>query len=82
MVCLPCFIIPAVLFIWYRFLQPIAARFFPFLKVEEAKPGAAGACPGAATGAAKCPIAGLGKKDETEAAGEQTAEAVKEGKQD
>lgn len=38
MVCIPCFIIPAVLFIWYRFLQPIFLRIWnPFGKVEAAK---------------------------------------------
>ena len=35
MVCIPCLVVPALLFIWYRFLQPIFLRFWnPFGKVE------------------------------------------------
>jgi len=36
MVCLPCIVIPAFLFIWHKFLQPIFLRFWnPFGKVED-----------------------------------------------
>lgn len=28
MVCLPCFIIPVLLFVWHRFIQPYVLRFW------------------------------------------------------
>lgn len=28
MVCVPCFIIPVLLFIWHRFIQPIVLRYW------------------------------------------------------
>ncbi|KOB66425.1 Follicle cell protein 3C [Operophtera brumata] len=28
MVCVPCFIIPALLFLWHRFIQPYVLRFW------------------------------------------------------
>ena len=78
MVCLPCLIVPAVLFIWYRFLQPIFARIWnPFGSVTNTpKVDANGSVdksdsapkelPGASAGKtseAKCPISGFASKD-------------------
>ena len=38
MVCIPCIIIPVVLWIWHRYLQPIVLKFWnPWGKVEETK---------------------------------------------
>lgn len=35
MVCLPCFIIPVLLFIWHRFVQPYVLRFWnPWAKKD------------------------------------------------
>ncbi|KAF2353471.1 hypothetical protein FHG87_015777, partial [Trinorchestia longiramus] len=45
MVCIPCFLIPAALFIWYRFLQPLLLKIWnPFGHVEDnaASPNADG----------------------------------------
>lgn len=36
MVCLPCIVIPAFLFIWHKFLQPIFLRLWnPWRKLED-----------------------------------------------
>ncbi|XP_058467299.1 UPF0729 protein AAEL015238 [Malaya genurostris] len=36
MVCVPCFIIPLLLFLWHRFIQPIVLRFWnPWEKKDE-----------------------------------------------
>uniref|UniRef100_A0A6B2EGE7 Putative secreted protein n=1 Tax=Phlebotomus kandelakii TaxID=1109342 RepID=A0A6B2EGE7_9DIPT len=36
MVCVPCFIIPVLLFIWHRFIQPFVLRFWnPWAKKDE-----------------------------------------------
>ena len=78
MVCIPCFIIPAVLFIWYRFLQPLVLKIWnPFGTKVAAPPGnkpvsdgkqesETKACP--ATGSSsegKCPISAFSSKDTT-----------------
>ncbi|XP_023331591.1 UPF0729 protein CG18508 [Eurytemora carolleeae] len=35
MVCVPCIVIPVLLWIWHRFLQPIVLKFYnPWAKVE------------------------------------------------
>uniref|UniRef100_A0A2R5LHC0 Putative secreted protein n=1 Tax=Ornithodoros turicata TaxID=34597 RepID=A0A2R5LHC0_9ACAR len=35
MVCIPCIIAPVLLYIWYRFIQPIALKFWnPWAKHE------------------------------------------------
>ncbi|XP_037934142.1 UPF0729 protein CG18508 [Teleopsis dalmanni] len=36
MVCVPCFIIPVLLYIWHRFIQPIMLRYWnPWAKKDE-----------------------------------------------
>ncbi|XP_055586969.1 UPF0729 protein AAEL015238 [Uranotaenia lowii] len=36
MVCVPCFIIPVLLFLWHRFVQPIVLRYWnPWEKKDE-----------------------------------------------
>ncbi|KAK7864954.1 hypothetical protein R5R35_004938 [Gryllus longicercus] len=38
MVCIPCFVIPFFLFIWYRYLQPIVLKFWnPWKPVKDNK---------------------------------------------
>lgn len=36
MVCVPCFIIPVLLFIWHRFIQPYVLRFWNPWAVKDA----------------------------------------------
>lgn len=36
MVCIPCFIIPVLLYVWHRFIQPYVLRFWnPWAKKDE-----------------------------------------------
>lgn len=36
MVCVPCFILPVLLFIWHKFFQPILLRYWnPWMKKDE-----------------------------------------------
>ena len=36
MVCVPCFIIPVLLFVWHKFIQPILLRYWnPWAKKDE-----------------------------------------------
>ena len=76
MVCVPCIVIPALLYIWHRFLQSIFLRFYnPWATVTaEEKPlvnGDAGgggteeAHPGAKVGAS-CPFGSNKDKESTE----------------
>lgn len=37
MVCVPCFIIPVLLFIWHRFIQPIVLRYWNPFQVKDAE---------------------------------------------
>lgn len=37
MVCVPCFIIPLLLFIWHKFLQPIVLRYWNPWAVKDAQ---------------------------------------------
>jgi hypothetical protein len=37
MVCVPCIVIPFLLFIWYRYIQPIILKFWNPWKVVETK---------------------------------------------
>ena len=38
MVCLPCIVVPVLLYIWHRFLQPIVIKFWnPFGAVDQTK---------------------------------------------
>jgi hypothetical protein len=60
MVCVPCIVIPLLLYIWHRFLQPIFLKFWnPWGKVEDKTSEGAGdglavlKCPLAAGGTAK-----------------------------
>jgi len=63
MVCVPCIVIPVLLYIWHRFLQPIFLRFYnPWAKVEVETKDTAGddgggvqAHPGAKVGGS-CPF--------------------------
>ena len=42
MVCVPCIVIPVLLYIWHRFLQPIFLRFYnPWAKVTVEEKGTA-----------------------------------------
>jgi len=57
MVCVPCIVIPVLLYIWHRFLQPIVLRIWnPWAKVETDKNagggsgGSAGAGDGGSSG--------------------------------
>lgn len=36
MVCVPCFIIPVLLFLWHKFIQPYVLRFWNPWAVEDA----------------------------------------------
>lgn len=73
MVCIPCIVVPVLLFIWHRFLQPFILKFWnPWKKVTanvDAKDGTAtkddtaSSCPvsnGTATanGGMSCPFSG------------------------
>merc|ERR1711872_219407 len=72
MVCVPCIVIPVLLYIWHRFLQPIFLRFYnPWAKVTaDEEPladgggGAGEAHPGAKVGGS-CPF-GSNKDKENE----------------
>lgn len=36
MVCVPCFIIPVLLYVWHRFIQPIVLRYWnPWKKIDK-----------------------------------------------
>ncbi|CAB3365399.1 Hypothetical predicted protein [Cloeon dipterum] len=37
MVCVPCFLIPILLFVWHKFIQPIVLMFWNPWKVEDKK---------------------------------------------
>jgi len=53
-VCVPCIVIPVLLYIWHRFLQPIALKIWnPWGKVEtdKAASGAGGSASGDSNGA-------------------------------
>lgn len=70
MVCVPCLVVPALLFIWYRFLQPIFLKIWnPFGTVENKKTDAPkdeianGQTPTENSNAAACP--GSGKTNGT-----------------
>jgi len=71
MVCISCIVIPLVLFIWHRFLQPVFLKFWnPWAKVED-KTAAGGEneggaqqhsdSDGTATSALKCPFSSSSK---------------------
>ena len=74
MVCIPCIVVPVLLFIWHRFLQPLVLKFWnPWKKVTgtaDAKAegkDAANGCPASngtavANGGLSCPFSG--KKEE------------------
>lgn len=65
MVCVPCIVIPVLLYIWHRFLQPVFLKIWnPWAKVEAGAPHpvAAGTDPAAAP--ASCPFAGNKEKTE------------------
>jgi len=56
MVCVPCIVIPVLLYIWHRWLQPIALRIWnPWAKVEAVGSGGAPASP---LSSLSCPITG------------------------
>lgn len=70
MVCIPCIVVPVLLFIWHRFLQPILLKFWnPWGKVTDGtdkktdgKDGKS-ACPASngtatANGSLSCPFSG------------------------
>ncbi|EDV99979.1 UPF0729 protein GD16342 [Drosophila grimshawi] len=70
MVCLPCFIIPLLLFIWHRFVQPILLRYWnPWEKKDaqgniiKAGPDFPFECKGGV-----CPYVPGGKKEANDAA--------------
>merc|ERR1712106_173763 len=51
MVCVPCIVIPVLLYIWHRFLQPIFLKFYnPWAKVAAEEKGVANGDAGAAGG--------------------------------
>lgn len=63
MVCVPCFIIPVLLYIWHKFVQPILLKYWnPWEKkdaegnVIKKEPEFPFNCPGG-----QCPIKGIGK---------------------
>ena len=66
MVCISCIVIPLVLFLWHRFLQPLVAKIWgaPAAKaVEDDAKKMASSCPiagktsnGEVNGAAACPV--------------------------
>merc|ERR1712018_1097659 len=68
MVCVPCIVIPVLLYIWHRFLQPIFLKFWnPWAKVDTDKKvegeGGSNVLPPGHTGADKvngssCPFSG------------------------
>lgn len=45
MVCIPCIIAPVLLFIWYRFIQPIVLKFWNPWEKKEIRMDAAGDAP-------------------------------------
>ncbi|KAL7745410.1 hypothetical protein ACLKA6_015422 [Drosophila palustris] len=82
MVCVPCFIIPLLLYIWHKFVQPILLRYWnPWEKkdaqgnVIKTEPEFPFECKGGA-----CPFVPGGKKQltetETAAAGDETTTAA------
>lgn len=67
MVCVPCFIIPVLLYIWHRFIQPIMLKYWnPWEKKDEqgniikAGPEFPFQCKGGV-----CPFPGAAKKSQT-----------------
>lgn len=76
MVCVPCFIIPVLLYIWHKFLQPILLKYWNPWEKKDAegnviKPEFPLTCPGG-----QCPIKGVGK-DKTSEETKSVATAVK-----
>ncbi|KAL1381552.1 hypothetical protein pipiens_013380 [Culex pipiens pipiens] len=81
MVCVPCFIIPVLLYLWHKFIQPIVLRYWnPWEKkdkdgnVIKAGPEFPFQCKGGV-----CPFPGKSNKDQQE--GEPQWEEVKPGRQ-
>lgn len=54
MVCISCVVVPVVLYIWHRFLQPLLLKFWNPWGAVEAKNGA----PASSAEPLKCPISG------------------------
>merc|ERR1711910_138364 len=74
MVCVPCIVIPVLLYIWHRFLQPIFLKFWnPWAKVEtDKKSGGSSVLPPGhtdvvekANGSSSCPFSGKSNTEET-----------------
>ena len=43
MVCISCIVIPVLLWLWHRFLQPVVLKFYnPWQKIEESKSDGSG----------------------------------------
>ena len=64
MVCISCIVIPVVLFLWHRFLQPIVMRFWnPWAKVEDKKTADSDGGDDTAK-LLKCPISNGNKSEE------------------
>lgn len=66
MVCVPCFIIPVLLYIWHKFLQPILLKYWNPWEKKDAegnviKPEFPLTCPGG-----QCPIKGVGGKNKAD----------------
>ena len=68
MVCIPCIVVPVLLFIWHRFLQPVFLKFWnPWKKIaghqETEKSGKDAICPASngtavKSGGVACPFSG------------------------
>jgi len=59
MVCVPCIVIPVLLYIWHRWLQPIALKIWnPWAKVENVKEDGGGNSSSSTAAAATCPFTG------------------------
>ncbi|RXG73834.1 hypothetical protein Avbf_02008 [Armadillidium vulgare] len=83
MVCIPCLVVPALLFIWYRFLQPIFLRFWnPFGRVQAAKEeDSHGNKDKALSNGQTCPFSNMTKstaKEEENTTAEELVESKKE----
>ncbi|XP_043239466.1 UPF0729 protein AGAP000931-like [Amphibalanus amphitrite] len=70
MVCISCVVVPVVLYIWHRFLQPLILRFWnPWGAVEASGTSQPAAEP------LKCPFSGPGADTAAAGAGEKSAAA-------
>ncbi|CAL1300891.1 unnamed protein product [Larinioides sclopetarius] len=70
MVCIPCIIAPVLLFIWYRFIQPIILKFWnPWAPKQSIKSSAEKNAANTDDKTSACPFAS--KKEVTEASSEK-----------